>query len=87
MPGHVGSDAKEMANQLATYSSSHTLTETKPALVISEKVARGKIGTGHVGNMRSTGSPYMDQRQAKGLHKEKTPLHNMLWNCSTYQAV
>jgi len=43
MPGHVGSDAKEMANQLARYSSSHTLTDTKPALVISEKVARGKI--------------------------------------------
>jgi hypothetical protein len=43
MPGHVGSDAKEMANQLARYSSSFTLTEIKPALGISEKVARGKI--------------------------------------------
>jgi hypothetical protein len=43
MPGHVGSDAKEMANQLARYISSHTLTETKPALGVSEKVAREKI--------------------------------------------
>jgi hypothetical protein len=39
----VGSDAKETANQLARYSSSLTLTETKRALVISEKVARRKI--------------------------------------------
>jgi len=43
MPGHVGSDAKEMSNQLARYSSSHTLTETKPALGISEKVAWREI--------------------------------------------
>jgi hypothetical protein len=43
MPGHVGSDAKEMANQLTRYSSSHTHKETKPALGISKKVARRKI--------------------------------------------
>jgi len=43
MPGHMGIDINEMADELATQGSSHPLTGPKPATGISEEVARGVI--------------------------------------------
>jgi hypothetical protein len=43
VPGHMGNDGNEIADQLARQGSSHPLIGTKPALGISAKVARGVI--------------------------------------------
>ena len=43
VPGHVGVDGNEIADELARQGSSHPLTGPKPALGISAKVARGVI--------------------------------------------
>lgn len=79
MPGHMGSDAKEMANQLARYSSSNTLTETKLALGIYEKVTRWKIRDW---TNREHEEHTCTKGKLKGLHKEKTPLQNKPTSCS-----
>jgi ribonuclease HI len=41
VPGHIGIDGNEIADQLARQCSSHPLTGPEPALGISAKVARG----------------------------------------------
>jgi ribonuclease HI len=46
VPGHMGIDGNETADQLATQGSSHPLTGPDPALCISAKVATGVIRDG-----------------------------------------
>jgi len=41
VPGHMGIDGNETADQLATQSSSHLLIGSQPTIGIFEKVARG----------------------------------------------
>ena len=43
VPGHMGIDGNEIADELDRHGSSHPLTMPEPALGISAKVARGVI--------------------------------------------
>jgi ribonuclease HI len=43
VPGHMGIDGNEIADELARQGSSHPLIEPEPALGISAEVARGVI--------------------------------------------
>jgi hypothetical protein len=60
------------AHQSDRDSSSHPLTGPEPALGISAKVATEVKKTGHAGNTRSIGIPYMDKGRLMAFLKKKT---------------
>jgi hypothetical protein len=69
VPGHMGIDGNEIADQLARQGFSHSLIGPEPALGISAKVARGE--TGQVGNMWSIGRPYVGKARLRVFFKKK----------------
>jgi hypothetical protein len=75
VPGDMGIDGNEIADQSARQGSSHPLTGPELALGISAKVAGGEglSGAGQVGNTRSTGSPNVDKDRLRAFLKNPLP--------------
>jgi hypothetical protein len=69
MPGHMGIDGNEIADQLARQGSSHPLTGPASALGISGKVARGVIKFWTSGKHKDYWESIHGQRLAKYLLK------------------
>jgi hypothetical protein len=71
VPGHMGIDGNQIADQLARQGSSHPLIGPEPALGISAKVARRVIRDWMSRNTRNTGSPYVDKGRLRAFLKKK----------------
>jgi hypothetical protein len=82
MPGHMGNDGNETADELARQGFSQPLIGPKPDLGISAKVARGVIRDWTSRKRGSVGSPYMGKCRLSAFLK-KYPLQKELKNCST----
>jgi len=70
VPGHIGIDGNEIADQLARESSSHPLIGPEPALGISPKVARGVIRDWTSRRHEECCQSICGQRQTKGILKK-----------------
>jgi len=81
MPGHMGIDGNETADELAKKGSSHPLIGPKSEIGISAKVARGVIRHWTSRKHGSIGSPYMGKHKLRA--SLKNPLQKELENCST----
>jgi hypothetical protein len=80
VPGHVGIDGNEIADQLPREGSSHPITGPEPLLGISAKVATEVIGDWTRRKHEEHRQCICGQRQAKGFLKN--PLQKELGNCS-----
>jgi ribonuclease HI len=69
VPGHMGIDGNEMADQLATQGSSHPFIGPEPALGISAKVAREVIRESTKRKYTEYWQSIHGQRQARGFLK------------------
>jgi hypothetical protein len=70
VPGHIGIDGNEIADQLARQGSSHPLIGPESALGISAKVARGVIRDWTSRKHEEHWQSIHGQRQAKGFLKK-----------------
>jgi hypothetical protein len=70
VPGHMGIDGNERADQLARQGSSLPLKGHEPALCISAKVVRGVNG-GWTGSIHEYWQSIHGRRQAKGFPKRR----------------
>jgi len=81
MPGHMGIDGNETADELARQGSSHPLAGPKSELGISAKVVRGVISDWTSRKHGSIDRPYMGKGKLRAFLKN--PLQKELENCST----
>jgi hypothetical protein len=75
----MGIDGNDKADQLTRQGSSCPFIGHEPALGISAKTAREVIRDGRIGNMWSTGSPFMDKDRIETFSKDR--LLEELENC------
>jgi hypothetical protein len=85
VPGHMGIDGNEIADQLARQDSSHPLIEPEPTLGTSAKVARGVIRDWTSRKHEAHWQSICGHRQAKGFLKKPSAKKAELLNLSKNQ--